>query len=285
MQCNSNLKILALPCHEYADTYQTFPPGCIWAYPDESLINSPVKLGKWSWTALLLPYFEQEPLHAQIGVNRLRLPESLLIPANLSAMQRRIPTLRPTHFENSRQGMAQPAMSNHVALNGSGELRREPGSPAGLANGIFVMNQGFSFNDVLDGTSNTGLIGERAFRFKVDGGGFRDLHGASAFGVRGVRQNSEQGLADALGCGRIKINFTAGVKLIPLSQSLARRGFSSLHPGGAQFASADGSVRFISETNEADMSAAQVLVTENVVDSVWEAYLGKDDGVSRPMPE
>src|SRR5262245_16829693 len=58
MSCQSNLKQLALACHNYHDTNGKFPPGNVWR---------PNARGQYdnyeTWTILLLPYIEQNNLY------------------------------------------------------------------------------------------------------------------------------------------------------------------------------------------------------------------------------
>ncbi len=57
------------------------------------------------------------------------------------------------------------------------------------------------------------------------------------------------------------------------------RGFSSLHPGGVQFALCDGSVRFISDTIDFRANSISGMTNPNQgVDSTLERFLSKNDG-------
>lgn len=61
MQCQNNLKQVALAMHNYHDTYKAFPP----AYTVDADGN---KLH--SWRTLMLPFIEQAPLYDQIDLNK-----------------------------------------------------------------------------------------------------------------------------------------------------------------------------------------------------------------------
>jgi prepilin-type processing-associated H-X9-DG protein len=108
--------------------------------------------------------------------------------------------------------------------------------------GAFTRNKRFSFSEITDGTSNTLLFGERHYfdiAFDTIAGDRIKDWGWLWFG----------GEADAFLSTRAPINFkfpAVGGTQIDFDARI--NAFGSGHPGGAQFALADGSVRFISQT-------------------------------------
>ena len=141
-------------------------------------------------------------------------------PANLAAMQAGVPVYRcptdngPTvndeRLITSAADVASPlATSNYVGVNSSGELRRDPGEPGNDANGIFVRIRGRKMKEITDGTSHTAIIGERAWESKLPNGSEVRSRAGVVFGIRGVRHDSEQGLADGMGCGKYQLNFSS----------------------------------------------------------------------------
>jgi prepilin-type N-terminal cleavage/methylation domain-containing protein len=309
-QCANNLKQLSLALHNYHNAKERLPPGCVFVHPliPPAAINDAVDRGNWGWGAFILPYLEQDQLHETLRVGgfddprNLDMPTSMDVPGNARALALPISTFRcPTDgdaplqntvrlFAGNTTGPTPIALSNYVGVNSSGELRRDKGLASGGANGIFYMNSKTSIADILDGTSNTFMLGERAWickssRESVVSGeppsrGSQSHAAAVVFGTRGVRQNSEQGLADHMAAGRYRLNFSAFWNAPGGSQATARRVYSSNHPGGAHFSLADGGVRFIRETISADMDVRQTLITDSVIDSPWEAFLGIRDGVT-----
>ena len=138
-----------------------------------------------------------------------------------------------------------PTLSNYIGVAGHLNL-------AGSAQntGILFGNSRINISDITDGTSNTMMVGERETLECRSGGwlGVMDTgdhtqpptqaNGSHQLGVHLVTGHSHPKLnqedtpaipwnTDYVGCGE---------------------GFSSLHPGGAQFLFADGSVKFIPVT-------------------------------------
>jgi prepilin-type N-terminal cleavage/methylation domain-containing protein/prepilin-type processing-associated H-X9-DG protein len=70
-QCRNNLRQIGLALQNYYGTHKTFPPGCV---GDK---NSPVDIQGWGWATYLLPYIEQQPLHAAIDPGQNSLPTVL----------------------------------------------------------------------------------------------------------------------------------------------------------------------------------------------------------------
>jgi prepilin-type N-terminal cleavage/methylation domain-containing protein/prepilin-type processing-associated H-X9-DG protein len=301
MQCSNNLKQLGLAMHNYADAHRAFPPGCIYVWPLAPApdLNIAIQQGNWSWGAMVLPFIEQSSLYNTIGVSTRTMASSMDVPANLAAMKVPLPSFRcPTdngpalntgRLFNSASGTVTNqslSTSNYIGVNSSGELRRAKGVASGAANGIFAMDLPTKFGQISDGTSNTLMIGERAWQTPASPVAgltppvlFHVNNASVVFGTRGVRQNSEQGLADTMGTGRYKLNFSASWPAPNGSTAQgARRAFSSLHTGGANFARADGSVGFISSSIQGTFDNRDTALTDSIIDTTWEALLGKDDG-------
>jgi len=292
-QCKNNLKQLGLALHNYADIFKVFPPGCVQQapLPTDPDQNLDTNLGNWAWSSFLLPQIDQAPLFNLLNINQLTMAQAIDIPASLQAMQQPLAAFRcpsdpgPTvntarQFIGITNTTAQStALSSYVGVNSSGELRRGPGLPSGNANGVFFVNSSISFRDIPDGTSNTVMVGERCWQLHTTNNSSQTLNAGTVFGTRGVRQNSEKGLADAMGSGRYKMNFTAYWPAPGGSQATARRVFGSRHTGGVHYVLGDGAVRFINENLDADMNSTnQTLITDSVIDSTWERLLGRNDG-------
>jgi len=116
---------------------------------------------------------------------------------------------------------------------------RVTANPQG-ADGLFIKNEGRRFADILDGTSNTIMIGERCWQWKDFNGNIRRCNAACVFGHNNHNGNSDRGMADSAACTQYAINHSR-------NNNRCRRAFMSQHPGGAQFCMADGKVKFLSE--------------------------------------
>ncbi|MCA9123088.1 MAG: DUF1559 domain-containing protein [Planctomycetaceae bacterium] len=254
MQCSNNLKQFGIACHNYHDTYKKIAPGFL---SKRNATGGKINdINLWSWGALVLPFIEQQPLHQQLDVGNIHLESLTPGTARHNAMRVPIAAFRcPSdvgpELNSARQRFnwagggatnKRIATSNYVGVNGAwnpdanGGLRQE--------RGIFIEDDGRAFRDITDGTSNVLMIGERRWQYKSQENppAIRTQEAAVVFGIR--RRNDVNQRSDVLGGGRIKLNYTVA------NTADKRRGFSSEHPGGAQFVLADGSVRFVAETIE-----------------------------------
>ena len=157
---------------------------------------------------------------------------------------------------------------NYVVNNTGSDACRDNGVLTGAnrpqANGMFWENSYNTLSDLLDGPSNVIMMGERAYDFTpnavfaagdlpirgpdfgnsaVDALGNPLVHppqAAMMYQNRGRAGGNGYGITSSAGSGFRKINCPEEIG--------CNSGFSSPHPGGAQFAMFDGRVIFLSES-------------------------------------
>ncbi|MEJ7591262.1 MAG: DUF1559 domain-containing protein [Planctomycetaceae bacterium] len=264
-QCKNNLKQIGLAMHNYHDIFNTFPPAYITRFPNTVVSGEP---GLYSWGAFILPQVEQANLYATLNVGNVLLDQNLATAAGLAALQTPQPNFRcpsdtgPSlnNFKSTLAGAPNwynrnatstgtneipIATSNYVMVAGTGFSTTPPATPGTTTTpplGVGFSNSKINFRDITDGTSNTLLVGERAWKYGQVMGGAATAIGFSA--SVNVQDNSN-GVKTA-GLGAIGIAYN-GINWSSTNADHQPRGFSSVHVGGAQFALCDGSVRFISE--------------------------------------
>ena len=300
-QCSNNLKQLALGVHNYADTFGCFPSGFVSAIPapmsDEATASQ--ELSVWTWGALLLPYVEQKALQDALQVGRLTLAQTLATatgrlprePGRCVCLRRRGPRERFARMPNPElKGTSSKEFTSYERRD---ERRDEPietpsrttwacsvgdsmTPPSGNSNNTdrrpgVLWNSAIKFRDITDGTSNTGMLGERCYKFKNVLMGAGNVIGCSPL-MTGYKSRT-RAINSALGIPYWGINQTV------TAWQHQNRGFSSLHPGGVQFALCDGSVRFISDTIDFRANSISGMKNPNEgVDSTFERFLSKNDG-------
>lgn len=281
-QCKNNLKQLGLALHNYHDVFSTFPPGYIndWGlvrgtsgnYSGDSQVTN---RAQWSWTAMILPQIDQAPTFNQLGVSNRRGVEALDDTNMTNILQTSLPAFRcpsdpapdvntDRDTQNTAGTTVNVATSNYVAVN----TGHRNGAGIGGSNdadalisshvhtrGMFWGDSKVKMRDVLDGTSNQFMVGERSYRYRTGGCNNRGK-AALLYVVRATNQVKfpNRGDSDAMttigrGINREAANcsndWRSGSRV------------SSQHEGGAQFTLADGSVRFVSEN--VDLTTARRL--------------------------
>ena len=303
-QCKNNLKQLGLALHNYHDVHQTFPPGYVdmRGHAGNNWTASNDNHGHWAWSAFLLPFLELSAIYDVANVGNATPVQAFS--NHTQAMQGRpavfvcptdaqAPKLHPMVGKGLLGGQSSPPdntylavpVTNYLGVNGNTNVRMYFGNGNGRdgtlgAIGAFYRDSKVRMRDIVDGTSNTFLIGERAYRLnKIDRfAGMlyvvrdRDGSGPAASDTTGGLDNS-QGLVTIVGSSLWPINHS-----LPDSNSTRfNPAFSSLHKGGAHFLLADGSVRFVSENIEL-RNAAYGGRADYIASSLYEMLTAIADG-------
>jgi type II secretory pathway pseudopilin PulG len=272
--CVNNMKQLALANHNFHDVFKRLPSahqiGLTWyttyrrQMPPGGLTpgsSYPAEGPFWSWTMRIAPYIEFENLKsvANMSGTPAGWPWWQKIPGtNKDVVGETCPTFACPSAPRGRDvwtdGVNTAALTMYLGVSGWSQFAEAPpGWTLGGQNGILYVNSGVTFADVVDGTSNTLIIGERTpsntlqYGWQWAGSGDSPYFGATDV-VLGICERP--GYPDAT-----PDYFRKGKVLDP--QDLDRYHFWSLHPGGGNWALTDGSVRFISYSAAGPQPATQ----------------------------
>jgi prepilin-type N-terminal cleavage/methylation domain-containing protein/prepilin-type processing-associated H-X9-DG protein len=273
-QCGNNLKQLMLGLHGYESGRRSFPAGFV-------VTTGSANAESWAWGTLILPYIEQADLYGQLKVAEGNLhqiypatPAGAKRVALRAAMETPLTTFMcPSEQRNNggpqgadfgqvgfdrrftggigfaAAGAYWPGASNYVGA--AGHWQYITGTSKNT--GIFYGNSNVKPGEIIDGLSTTIAIGERDTK---------NCRGAAWMAIRNPNGTDTRGLDVATAHARAKINEAA----VPWDDNPLGCGqsFSSLHPGGAQVAFCDGSVRFLSETIEHNHRTVAATQTDSV---------------------
>jgi prepilin-type N-terminal cleavage/methylation domain-containing protein/prepilin-type processing-associated H-X9-DG protein len=240
VQCANNLRQLGLALHQYHDREGRFPPGCKNRRPFEPHPHM-------GWITHLLPDLEQQRVWEE-SLRAFSLDSFFESPPHLPILGMVLRVAVCPADDRTRESWSfstfKVGLSSYLGVNGERAVKRD---------GVLFLNSWVRFADITDGTSNTLAVGERPPSSDGTLGwwyagwglyreGTADLH----LGVR------ELNLARRLrGCPRGPYHFATG----NLDNKCDALHFWSLHPGGAHFLFADGSVRFLSYSADSILPA------------------------------
>jgi prepilin-type N-terminal cleavage/methylation domain-containing protein/prepilin-type processing-associated H-X9-DG protein len=259
MQCSNNLKQLALATHNYHDRLRSFPPGTLL----KAFSGGRPRMRGPSLFIFILNEMEQASLHGLLDLedplNNEAGGQSALSALVLPVLVCPSDAIEDNPIEHGTSGRWH-GLTSYGGSGGTGATHRFLcTSLPMIADGVFFEtgplsnpNPGQSpvrMADVRDGTSNTLFFGERShddlvFDQWANGAGEQLIGDYGWWHTCG-------GLAivDATLSTLAPLNYRADTSQPDFA---CRRvsAFGSEHPGGANFALVDGSVRFISETIE-----------------------------------
>jgi prepilin-type N-terminal cleavage/methylation domain-containing protein/prepilin-type processing-associated H-X9-DG protein len=246
-QCSNNLKQIGLAMHNYHDRHDTFPPGYI-TLTQTSQPNSPETGPGWGWGTMILDDLEQKPLYDAVNFGL-----QITHPASRTARTATLASFlcpsdpigaRPVSLADASGNVlvSDLAPGQYVASAGQWEIEEFPARN----NGLFYRNSRVGLRDITDGSSQTLMVGERS----------RNLADATRVGVvpfARVCTNPSWRVQDCETACVMILGHTGPSPNqqwvdVPNYKGAGADDFWSLHPGGCNFAFADGSVRFVKET-------------------------------------
>lgn len=166
MKCANNLKQIGLALHNYNDTMGALPPGFSAALPPGS-DTSP----GWGWSFHILPYLEQDNLYRSVPNLNVSLRDSPVLaqqqkmymcPSDVQTANFQVKAPGGGILVNSLGQVVMAAPCSYAAFVGGDETEVTTGDSTGIFHGCFYRNSATQLTDMTDGTSHTGLVGERA---------------------------------------------------------------------------------------------------------------------------
>ncbi|MDB5341200.1 MAG: hypothetical protein JWN70_6819 [Planctomycetaceae bacterium] len=239
-QCKNNLKQIGLALHNYHDSLKYFPPGVATCNPG---------LGYAGWRgggatghsllASILPYVDQAPIYNRLNWSVLGVDydNSAGDAAHSLAIQTILPVyLCPSSTTSSllTYNLAVQGASNYAGISGT-----TPSTAA--TSGTFFKNSSVSIAKMIDGTSNTMIVGEYSglATNQTPTQAVDRLVGITWFG-------SYDDLATYSIFGAVRTVAYAPNALFYSNTNMHNSSLKSQHVGGFHALMGDGAVRFIS---------------------------------------
>ncbi|MEM1228834.1 MAG: DUF1559 domain-containing protein [Planctomycetota bacterium] len=140
--CKNNLHQIGIALHAYHNVHRSLPTGCI----EWRAWNSPPTHRQFAWSAMMLPFIEQQSIHDQIDWS---LPFDA--PENQSAAETTVGTyICPSETTDS-------ITKGHMTYGGIYGERILHSAPD---DGLFLYERSIRFRDITDGLTNTLAVAE-----------------------------------------------------------------------------------------------------------------------------
>jgi prepilin-type N-terminal cleavage/methylation domain-containing protein len=255
MQCKNNLKQVGLALHNYHDAHNVFPQGIAVAKPSASRPGSP--FDGHSFTAAILPFLDQVPVYNQLNWSMGTLViNSSIDPIHEKAVVTVIPsyicpsspeTIYIKAYDPSHFPLWKGAITHFVGIQGSVNKTDVSAFPQPSNGGAFFTFSKVGIRDILDGSSNTLLMGEFSGYAKGEQQ-YNSVYGiGNPQSVEWYAATSELSGLPSVGCS---------IKMVKYAPNVAFQGngawdfdgsLKSQHAGGIHVLLGDGTVRFLSE--------------------------------------
>jgi len=271
IQCNNKMKQLGLALHNYHDTYQKFPAGAHMldgkstSCTAKAQSSDPFQTRGIPWAVAILPFLELTNLYDQVNMTGqfVCTKQESGDAANMNVWSTSVDAFQCPSFPAES---TEKNHSNYYGVMGggphaSGYCQSSNNGRRFYNNGILFQNSRTNFASIVDGSSNTFLVGET--RYQLLDGGRSDNH---YLGWASTNRGDTSSVTGTLAAAQIQINScdgncngdkydttfdsAGGSYTVPgsLGQGLHQRTFGSYHPGGCLFLMGDASVHFVSET-------------------------------------
>ena len=226
MQCSNHIRQLGLATHNYESAYNRLPSGWV----SNGLSGEP----GWGWSAALLPFMEGNNIANKVdwrlaieATVHTSIRETVVATFNCpsdpfgNTFEIGKPSAINVKTVDDGDKLFRISKSNYIAMFGTFELEDSPYR----GDGMYYGNSKTKFRDVIDGLSNTLMVGERSGQ-----------------------------LGGSIWHGNIPLAAESHARIVGVADHVPNspvghfEDFRSYHTGGANFLRADGSVQWLPQT-------------------------------------
>jgi prepilin-type N-terminal cleavage/methylation domain-containing protein/prepilin-type processing-associated H-X9-DG protein len=243
--CSNNLKQIGLGLQNYHDTLLAFPYG-----GTDGAKRSTPAMNDISWHVRILPFVEQTPLYDRVNWSQAWNSTTNLAVAHVKVKGYFCPSATEERSGSTGEKLSTEAVqaytTHYYGINGPEGTNSQTGqvysmhasSASGhgdiMQDGVLCPWEANSMAAVTDGTSNTFIVGEIGFQKALKPSNGHSLRSWTRGGGSSNTTSSTK-----------NVQFAINSTPYNGSNNFNDISFGSQHPGGAQFALVDGSVRMI----------------------------------------